>query len=119
MEGNSSIKEPEKYQQGLDSTQLVFAGIALIFTIMGIAGNIALIHIYKAKNLNVRFNCLMMFLSICDLCFLVMGILDFVTIEIVGETPFLGWLVQVCFTASVYTTVAIAMERYLVFCRNV
>ena len=119
MEGNNSTEESEKSQQGLDSTQLIFAGIILVFAIMGIAGNIALIRIYKGKNLQNRFNCLMLFLTICDLCFLVMCIFDFVIIEIVGETPFFNWLVEICFTASVYTTVAIALERYLVFCKDV
>ena len=118
---NNNVNETDlenQEQEGLDSTQMFFAGILVVFAAFGIGGNIALIRNYKAKNLKVRFNCLMLFLAICDLSFLIIIILALIAVEIVGEVHFLHWLCEVFFACSVYTTTAITLERYVVFCKD-
>ena len=105
-------------KNGLDSSQMFFAGILVVLAAFGIGGNIALIRNYKAKNLKVRFNCLMLFLAICDLTYLISIIVVLIVVETVGEVHFLHWLCEVFFACSVYTTTAITLERYLVFCKN-
>ena len=118
---NNNVNETDlenQEQEGLDSTQMFFAGILVVFAAFGIGGNIALIRNYKARNLKVRFNCLMLFLAICDLSFLIIIILALIAVEIVGEVHFLHWLCEVAFSCSVYTTTAITLERYAVFCKD-
>ena len=118
---NNNVNETDlenQEQEGLDSTQMFFAGILVVFAAFGIGGNIALIRNYKAKNLKVRFNCLMLFLAICDLSFLIIIILALIVVEIIGEVHFLHWLCEVAFSCSVYSTTAITLERYLVFCKD-
>ena len=105
-------------KNGLDSNQMFFAGILVVLAAFGIGGNIALIRNYLAKNLKVRFNCLMLFLAICDLTYLISIIVVLIVVETVGEVHFLHWLCEVFFACSVYTTTAITLERYLVFCKN-
>ena len=105
-------------ENGLDSSQMFFAGILVVLAAFGIGGNIALIRNYKAKNLKVRFNCLMLFLAICDLTYLISIMVVLIAFEIVGEVHFLHWLCEVFFACSVYTTTAITLERYLVFCKD-
>ena len=105
-------------KNGLDSSQMFFAGILVVLAAFGIGGNIALIHNYKATNLKVRFNCLMLFLAICDLTYLISIIVVLIVVETVGEVHFLHWLCEVFFACSVYTTTAITLERYLVFCKD-
>ena len=105
-------------ENGLDSSQMFFAGILVVLAAFGIGGNIALIRNYKAKNLKVRFNCLMLFLAICDLTYLISIIVVLIVVETVGEVHFLHWLCEVFFACSVYTTTAITLERYLVFCKD-
>ena len=105
-------------KNGLDSSQMFFAGILLVLAAFGIGGNIALIRNYKTKNLKVRFNCLMLFLAICDLTYLISIIVVLIVVETVGEVHFLHWLCEVFFACSVYTTTAITLERYLVFCKD-
>ena len=105
-------------KNGLDSSQMFFAGILVVLAVFGIGGNIALIRNYQAKNLKVRFNCLMLFLAICDLTYLISIMVVLIVVETVGEVHFLHWLCEVFFCCSVYTTTAITLERYLVFCKN-
>ena len=105
-------------KNGLDSNQMFFAGILVVLAAFGIGGNIALIRNYLAKNLKVRFNCLMLLLAICDLTYLISIMVVLIAFEIVGEVHFLHWLCEVFFCCSVYTTTAITLERYLVFCKD-
>ena len=105
-------------KNGLDSNQMFFAGILVVLAAFGIGGNIALIRNYLAKNLKVRFNCLMLFLAICDLTYLISIMVVLIVVETVGEVHFLHWLCEVFFACSVYTTTAITLERYLVFCKD-
>ena len=105
-------------KNGLDSSQMFFAGILVVLAAFGIGGNIALIRNYQAKNLKVRFNCLMLFLAICDLTYLISIIVVLIVVETVGEVHFLHWLCEVFFCCSVYTTTTITLERYLVFCKD-
>ena len=105
-------------KNGLDSSQMFFAGILVVLAVFGIGGNIALIRNYQAKNLKVRFNCLMLLLAICDLTYLISIMVVLIVVETVGEVHFLHWLCEVFFCCSVYTTTAITLERYLVFCKN-
>ena len=118
---NNNVNETDlenQEQEGLDSTQMFFAGILVVFAAFGIGGNIALIRNYKTKNLKVRFNCLMLFLAICDLTYLISIMVVLIVVETVGEVHFLHWLCEVFFCCSVYTTTAITLERYLVFCKD-
>ena len=105
-------------ENGLDSSQMFFAGILVVLAAFGIGGNIALIRNYQAKNLKVRFNCLMLFLAICDLAYLISIIVVLIVVETVGEVHFLHWLFEVFFACSVHTTTAITLERYLLFCKD-
>ena len=115
---NHNNANDSEIENGLDSSQMFFAGILVVLAAFGIGGNIALIRNYQAKNLKVRFNCLMLFLAICDLTYLISIIVVLIVVETVGEVHFLHWLCEVFFACSVYTTTAITLERYLVFCKN-
>ena len=118
MEENlTSTKSPDQ-EPGLGTEETVLGGILMVFAIAGIVGNSLLINTYKTKNLQVRFDCLMLMLATIDLVFLILLIFGFAISMELGNTPWLFFIIECVFSGSVYTTTVIAMERYLLLCRD-
>ena len=106
-----------------------FEGILVpIIGSIGIFGNILGILVLKKKNLDLKpgFRNLLITLFTYDMLF-VIGIILFYTISIHSDwyhkylipymLPFLFPFVQTALTGSVYSVVAIALERYLLICK--
>ena len=106
---------------------LTILSICAFIALFGIIGNIALIIKYKRNELNVvRCQHLMLTLAIFDLTFLltIPGVLTsfyFLTTDDIDTTLFniTYILMQFAWKGSVFTTVAITLERYLVDCRSI
>ena len=124
--------------------QLAIFSICALIALIGIIGNIALILSYKRKGLNTRFNQLLVTLATFDLIFLLVipsvpASFYFVSNDAPGRSGrFLGTpnstaktngflalfniAYIVSYTAlkgSIFTTIAITAERYLVDCKSV
>ena len=87
--------------------------LTVIIGSIGLLGNIALIFTYQKKNLQIRFNVLMVTLAVFDIFYLITD----------STTQFVDyWLLMHLrgfgFTASILTTVSISFERYLVLCKG-
>ena len=115
---NLSTDKSVDQESGIGTLEMVFAGILVSFAVAGIAGNIAMVITYKKKNLKIRFDCLMLLLAIVDLMFLLLLINTLVLAVILGNIPWLFFLVECVFSGSVYTTTVISLERYLLLCRD-
>ena len=105
-------------EENLQTAELVLCGTLISFALLGIIGNILLILTYKKKDLKTRFNSLMLLLAICDLFYLIFLSFTLVVLSFYGTVPVLVFLTECVFSGSVYTTTVIALERYLVFCRD-
>ena len=94
-------------------------GIFFSFALIGIISNIALIVIYKQKDLKVRFNCLMLSLAVFDLMTILAFALTAIVELAVGTNTVLPFLSGALLNCSAYTMTAIAIEQYLLLCRYV
>ena len=107
----------------IDVAQIAGKGLFFLFAMIGLMSNIALIRIYKRKDSSLRFNNLMLILAMFDLAtitlFLVTGIIQF---SIGNSMPvFNAILLYVDVSVAVcsgYTMIAVALDRYLIFCKD-
>ena len=90
--------------------QLVFT---ITISIFGLFGNTALIYTYSKKNLEIRFNALMITLAAYDIFYLITDSTTLITNHWTLN-HFRGF----AFTGSIITTVTISLERYLVLCKD-
>ena len=106
---------------GIDVVQLTGEVLFFIFTAIGLASNIALIRIYKKKDLTLRFNSLMLILASFELTTIAFFTLTAILELTIGHDLNLvflyldGSLVICC----AYTMVAIALDRYLTLCKGI
>ena len=88
--------------------------------LIGIIGNLGLIVSHKRKGVQQRFNCLIVLLGSFNLCYLstamVKRILDF-TGGGVSKHPFVFFQIF-SEKGSIFTTVALATEKYLKLCKD-
>ena len=98
--------------------QIALGVFCFAFALIGIVSNIAMILIFKQKDLKIRFNCLIILRAVFDLitiiCYLMTAMLYFI-----GSTGPFCWFVCACaFNCSAFTMTNIALERYLVLCKE-
>ena len=113
----------EEELSDIDVVQMAGKGLFFLFALIGLMSNIALIRIYKKKDLSLRFNSLMLILAMFDLAtitlFLVTGIIQF---SLGNSMPvFNAILLYVDVSVAVcsgYTMIAVALDRYLIFCKD-
>ena len=100
--------------------EIIIYIIKAIFFAFGIYGNYSLITIYRKKNLKDRFNGLMLLLSSCAMTCLSLHLVFFICSFFIKttSTPYLTlvFLSESPFRGIIFSTVAVATERYLVFC---
>ena len=90
-----------------------FSIITVIISLIGLLGNIALMVTYKKKNLQIRFNVLMITLAGFDIFYLISdSTAQFTNFWLLMHLRGFG------FSASILTTVCISFERYMVLCKN-
>ena len=90
--------------------QLIFT---VTISIFGLFGNSALIYKFSKKNLEIRFNALMITLAAYDIFYLLTDSTTHLTAHWTLN-HFRGF----AFTGSIITTVTISLERYLVLCKD-
>ena len=96
---------------------IVVQWIAVVF---GLIGNIALIAIFLKKDKSVRFNNLILTLAVFDVIYLCMEItasMAYYFDELALELQ-IAKFVNVAFSLSSFTAIAISLERYCMLCRN-
>ena len=113
--------EDTNVPSAIDAVQLTGEVLFFIFTAIGLASNIALIGIYKKKDLTLRFNSLMLTLASFDLTTIAFFILTAILQLTIGHDLnfvflYLDGSLIIC---SAYTMVAIAVDRYLFLCRGI
>ena len=96
---------------------IVVQWIAVVF---GLIGNIALIAIYLKKDKSVRFNNLILTLTVFDVIYLCMQITSSMAyyFDEFDLEQKIGNFVNVAFSLSGFTAIAISIERYCMLCRN-
>ena len=102
----------------LNVLQIALGVFCFAFAFIGIVSNIVMIHIFIQKNAMHRFNSLIILHAVFDLitifCYLMTAILYFI-----GYTGPYSWFVCACaFNCSAFTMTNIALERYLVLCKD-
>lgn len=104
----------------LSTLETILFIIKAICFAFGIYGNFSLIAVYRKKNLKDRFNGLMLLLSSCAMTCLSLHLVCFVCSFFIKttSTPYLTlvFLSESPFRGIIFSTVAVATERYLVFC---
>ena len=118
---NLTASEDDTVPSGIDAVQLIGIVLFFTFTVIGLASNIALIGIYKKKDLTLRFNSLMLTLAFFDLATIVFFILTAILQLTIGHELnlvllYLDGSLVIC---SAYTMVAIALDRYLSLCKGI
>ena len=103
-----------------DLLELILASCFCLFALFGIVSNLALLLIYKSKDLSIRFNCLMLLLAIFDMVTMFMYLLTLTIAVSIGpeKLDILLYFDSCCISCSVYTITAIALERFLVLCKQ-
>ena len=121
---NNTTEEPSS----LNTAQWVMSVICLAYALVGIVSNIALILTLKQKDMKIRFNCLMILRAVFDLTtcftFILAAISYFVFHEqdehnqnhVLESIPL--FLDSIAFNCSAFTMITIALERYLVLCKD-
>ena len=99
-------------------------GITILLILIGIVGNFLLIKKYlTTRNLNLLFPCLIVYLAIFDIVYLICtGVYDVGILARLGNLT--GSLTLMCLmefagSGSIFTTIVLAIERYLVLCQSV
>ena len=104
-----------------DLVEQILASCFCLFALIGIVSNLALLLIYKKKDLSIRFNCLMLLLATFDMVTMFMYLLTLILAVLIGpdELDILLYFDSCCISCSVYTITTIALERFLVLCKQV
>ena len=102
----------------LDTSQLILTTFCFIFDFVGIISNVALIHIFKQKDLKVRFNCLMILLTAFDLAKLISFDVNALLYFLKVDAKALRFLDHLVFNCSTYTMMTMAFERFRWICRQ-
>ena len=97
-----------------------FISVQWIAVVFGLIGNIALIAIFRKKDLRLRFNSLMLTLAIFDLIYLCMQITQSMAVylkewKLVHKMKVFS---NTAFSLSSFTAIAISIERYCKVCHN-
>ena len=101
-----------------------FIGAQWIPVVFGLIGNVALIAIFRKKDLRLRFNSLMLTLAIFDLIYLCMQITQSMAMYLKSFGPYrplvdkMDVFSNTAFSLSSFTAIAISIERYCKVCRN-
>ena len=95
-------------------------GVQWIAVVFGLIGNIALIAIFLKKDKSVRFNNLILTLAVFDVIYLCMEITASMAyyFDEFDLAQKIGNFVNVAFSLSGFTAIAISIERYCMLCRN-
>ena len=128
----SCLKQAEQSYNEIkknSNISIIFLVVTCIIALIGLIGNAALFHTFWKKNRKIRFNVLMITLSVFDTLYLSMEVTadsyDFSRGIIWNDMPFsdldlihfvLDYLRLSLFGCSVFTVVSIAVERVLVTC---
>ena len=99
---------------------IVVQWIAVVF---GLIGNIALIAIFLKKDKSVRFNNLILTLTVFDVIYLCMQITQSMAYYFEKSTRSALYVrmevfSNIAFSLSTFTAIAISIERYCMLCRN-
>ena len=122
LNGTTTDDTTLQYYYGINVGQLTGKVLFFIFTAIGLASNIALIGIYKKKNLTLRFNSLMLTLAFFDLAAVASCLLTAILQLTIGDDQnfaLLYYLDVALLNCSGYTMVVIALDRYLSLCRGI
>ena len=117
----------ESQEQEVDPLKVFLktvVGITILLILIGIVGNFLLIKKYlTTRNLNLLFPCLIVYLAIFDIVYLICtGVYDIGILAGLGNL--IGSLTLMCLmefagSGSIFTTIVLAIERYLVLCQSV
>ena len=117
----------ESQEQEVDPLKVFLktvVGITILLILIGIVGNFLLIKKYlTTRNLNLLFPCLIVYLAIFDIVYLICtGVYDVGILAGLGNL--IGSLTLMCLmefagSGSIFTTIVLAIERYLVLCQSV
>ena len=117
----------ESQEQEVDPLKVFLktvVGITILLILIGIVGNFLLIKKYlTTRNLNLLFPCLIVYLAIFDIVYLICtGVYDVGILARLGNLT--GSLTLMCLmefagSGSIFTTIVLAIERYLVLCQSV
>ena len=105
------------FKNKMADTDLIYQIVECIFAGIGLIANGALFVIYLKKDRKVRFNQSMLLLISWDTLFIVsMLIQNFATLE--TDLSLMTLFYRGSFDASVLTTTLIALEQFMILCRN-
>ena len=117
----------ESQEQEVDPLKVFLktvVGITILLILIGIVANFLLIKKYlTTKPLNLLFPCLIVYLAIFDIVYLICtGVYDVGILARLGNLT--GSLTLMCLmefagSGSIFTTIVLAIERYLVLCQSV
>ena len=125
--GEQFIPDPEEEEVFQKSMEFVFE-VVLLSTIgaLGIAGNTAALVLFSRQSKQLKFHRLMMMLAAYDLFYIVLSLLLFTIPQISPGYKTMGYhyhvlpralpLAQMTLTGSIYSTLAMTVERYLTVC---
>ena len=102
----------------LNPLQLTLTGFCFVFVLVGIVSNIAMILNFKQKDLTIRFNSLIILCAVFDLITICTFALTTSSYFIKGPVVIFLFVFNVAFNCSALTMTTIALERYLVLCKN-
>ena len=105
----------------LNTAESIIIGFAMLFASVGIISDCFLVRIFKKKDSRIRFNGLMILLGSFDitagLTFYACVIGFFLKLSKIPLSIIL-YMDAVARNCSAFTMTAIALERYLVLCKN-
>ena len=117
----------ESQEQEVDPLKVflkVVVGITILLILIGIVANFLLIKKYlTTKPLNLLFPCLIVYLAIFDIVYLICtGLYDVGILAGLRNPTWkltLACLSEFASSGSIFTTIVLAIERYLVLCQSV
>ena len=117
----------ESQEQEVDPLKVflkVVVGITILLILIGIVANFLLIKKYlTTRNLNLLFPCLIVYLAIFDIVYLICtGLYDVGILAGLRNPTWkltLACLSEFASSGSIFTTIVLAIERYLVLCQSV
>ena len=121
------LQDPEEEEVYQKSMEFVFE-VVLLSTIgfLGIVGNVAALFLFSRQSKQLKFHRLMMMLAVYDLFYIILSLFLFTIPQLSSDYKTLGLhfhvlpkalpLAQVSLTGSIYSTLAMTVERYLTVC---